>query len=441
MISWFLLLVFFALSLRCFAWGVKKSERLYQFPTLFGAAWLFYMVPQALGAVNNPDKFPPGVLQDGGLETSLLMCIACVQAGWSGYHSKWWFKSGGFGALKPVVFSDQRILGAGVALYAMGFYANYLLASLAGGFVKQFSAGGHYALEWSGLPVAYVFFGQFIYPGLLFVCLALFHRPTVFRGAVFLLFSLYPIATTVFLGRRSMTAYLLLIVFLSLFFIRRWAPPKSIVFAGFLAIALFVVIAPQYRTVTQYGLNLEQLKEIQVENSIDDIISGKSYVEYDALVVSSALMNAEGLYGLGTNFYNATIAQLVPRQLVGQEFKSSLTFNLWGEAASTERRYYWVTPYGSNPTGVANAFAEFWFFGALIYYFGGVVVRHLWQNALCRTNHGAQIWYVMISLLVPISVIGSLYIIPGQLLTLYFFITPMLIYARVRHPNVSEASS
>jgi hypothetical protein len=432
MIAWLLFLILAALSLRCFMWGLSKPDRLYQFPTLFGAAWLFYMVPQILGSVRNPEKYPQAVLSDGGLELALLMCIACIQAAWSGYFRT---KVGRPAVTKRpsrLQYSDARIFLAGILLYAIGFLGAYLLASLAGGFIQQFTEGGHYSLEWSGMPVIYVFLAQLIYPGLLFVYLAYLHRPTLIRAGVALLFSLYPIATTLFLGRRAMTLQLLLIALLGLFFIKRWAPPRPLVIIGVAAMAFFVVIAPQYRTVAQYGLNAEALREIEVQSTFDDIVSGSTYAEFDSLVVSAAAVSSELTFGYGASFYNAVIAQLVPRQFVGEGFKNSLMIELPPLITDPGRMYSWTLPYGSNPTGVANAISEFWFLGAFIYYFLAAAIRKLWESASHEASLASQIWYVTFSLLIPVSVIGSLYILPGQILAIYIFLAPLLWFARAR---------
>lgn len=430
MIAWVLLFLLLLLSVRCFAWGLRDPEHLYQFPTLFGAAWLLYIVPQALGAVNNPTKFPSGVLEDWGIEMALLMCIACLQAGWYGYFRDEKSDHVKLDLNPPAEYSHSKLLQAGVILYVIGIYAAYLLASLTGGFLQQFTGGGHYELEWEGLPVRYVFFSQLIYPALLLVTLALMHAATFTRLTVFFLVSLYPLATTLLLGRRTMTAYLLIIIFMSIFFGRRWSPPRALVFCGFIAMALFVIIAPQYRTIAQHGLDLEKISAIEVSSSFKEIVSGKAYAEFDVLVVQTAAANREGLFGLGTNFYNSIISQLIPRQIVGESFKSSLMIDLWGESLDTVRLYSWEIPYGSAPTGIANAFTEFWFFGAIVFYFAAHAVRKVWDRAMNRSDLGAQVWYVVIALLVPISVIGSLYIIPGQLIIIYCFLTPLLWYSR-----------
>jgi hypothetical protein len=92
-----------------------------------------------------------------------------------------------------------------------------------------------------------------------------------------------------------------------------------------------------------------------------------SYAEFDALVVTAAAVNRTGILDLGKGFYNSTIAQLIPRQFLGEEFKESLFLKSSHEDIAYNS-YRWSIPYGSTPTGPSNAFSEFWFFGALLYY-------------------------------------------------------------------------
>ena len=59
------------------AWGLWERDRIYQFPTLAGVAWLGYIVPQAIGVLNNSRSVPRRVLLDGGLELALFMSALC----------------------------------------------------------------------------------------------------------------------------------------------------------------------------------------------------------------------------------------------------------------------------------------------------------------------------------------------------------------------------
>jgi len=432
LIAWGLFWVLVALSIRCFWWGLQKPDRLYQFPTLFGAAWLFYMVPQAFGALNNPSKFPPQVLHDGGIELALLMSIICVQAGWLGYHSGAWKRRGLWPSPKRRVYSHRRLFHAAVLLYVVGLYFQYKLAALTGGFVAQFTGGGHYGLVWSGLPVRYVFFGQLIYPGLLFALLSFLHRPSAVRGITVAFFSIYPLLTVIFLGRRSTLVFIILVILLSLYFMRRWTPPRWTAIGGGVFVFVAIVIMPQYRTITQYGIDMEQIREIQVRSEVADVFSGTGYAEFDSFIVRAAAVQQDLTFGLGGSFYNAVVSMLVPRQIVGGDVKEALMIRIGSDEDGLWKRYGWVMPYGSNPTGPANAFTEFWYFGALFYYFAAIIVRRIWEGALQKENHGMQIWYVMISILIPTAVVGSIFILPGRLITLYLFLTPMLIYASRR---------
>jgi hypothetical protein len=426
MTAYMLFALLAALSVRCLAWGVSRPDRLYQFPTLFGAAWVFYVVPQAFGAVNFPEKYPDWLRADGALELALLMCIFCVQAGWSGYH--WGGNRRRSAAMSTALYSDVRLFATACVLYAIGFYGAYLLASLMGGFVEQFTGGGHYDLEWAGLPVRYVFFAQLIYPALAIAWIAYLARPSWPRACFIILFSLYPLATTIFLGRRAATAFLLGIIFVGLYLVRRWTPPRPVVLAGFLAMAVFVVVAPQYRTITQFGFEADEIRRIDVKTSLEDVISGRDYSEFDALVGIVGVLSQERSFGFGSGFYTATIAQIVPRQLVGENFKNTLFIDVWGDLQATAVRL--DLPYGSNPTGVGNAFADFWFVGALLYFFAAAAVRRVWDAAVESGSMGARMWYLVLVPMIPSSVVGSIFVIPGQIIACLIFLFPILWFAR-----------
>jgi oligosaccharide repeat unit polymerase len=426
MIAWALLLILAGLSLGMLIWGVWSKEHFYQYPTLAGAAWFFFMVPQAVGALIGPSKFPAGVTDDSGIEIALIMCILCAGAGWLGYKSRHWQRLSRFS--RPAYYAPSRLFNAGVLLYLISFYGAYRLAGLTGGFIEQFARGGGSSLEWRGLPVMYSFFSQMMYPAILLCLLGSLRRSNIIRNMIVAIFCLYPICVTVFLGRRSQTAFLALIFLLSLFFVKKWAPPRSVCIAGGIFMAFFIVIAPQYRTIAQFGLNMEEFRQIEVHSSFDEILAGKTYVEFDALVINSAAINRFMEFGFGAGFYNSTIAQLVPRQIVGEELKESLFLPL-EDPLNASRFYGWEMPYGSNPTGPLNAFSEFWFFGALLYYVIGIISRFIWEQATQFGNVKAQVWYVIWSMLIPTSIVGCLFIIPGQLLTFYVFLAALLWYA------------
>ncbi len=422
MLSWLLLTILALLSCSMLIWGISRKERFYQYPTISGAVWFFYIVPQAIGAIRNPYKFPERVLEDKGLEIALSMCIHCTLAGWFGYISGKWERIRLF---RSVIIKSSTLFKAGLLLYLISFYAAYKLASLTGGFLMQFTGGGHYSLEWRGLPVRYALIIEMMYPSLFLCLLATLKKPSFIRIIVVLVLFIYPLANIIFLGRRSVALFLTLIILLSFFFAKKYVPSRVVLIIFMIIGTIFAVILPQYRTITQYGIDMESLKEIKIPASIQNVISGNLYQEFDALVVGAALINREKIFGFGTGFYNSTIAQLIPRELIGEELKNRLMVSFGKFEKVLYSVYQWTIPYGSNPTGPLNAFHEFWFFGAIIYYFIGLLSRNIFEYAYRYNNIEAQFWYVIWCSKIPVTILGSLTVIPGHIITYMVFFTPL----------------
>ena len=425
-----LLVIFLIISLTGIVWGLASKDRYYQFPTLFCATWFLFFGPQAIGAVVNRNKYPESLHADYGLELALFFCILCTVMGLSGYAH------GGRTERKLFQYrsySCDRLFLGGIVLCAIGLWGAYKLAQLSGGLTAQFTQGGHYGLEWRGAPVKYSFFSQLVYPGFLLVFLTTLHRSSILRWTMTGLCLLYPLAVVVFLGRRSMAAILAISILLSVFFVKRWVPPR-LVRVLLLALAFVgTILAPAYRSKSQYGLNIEELKQIDARGIISDAFSGKSYGEFDMIVYGCAAVNRGLAFSYGLDFYNANITVLVPRQLVGEEFKRSL-FILPREDVGTlvERYYNWSIPYGTNPTGPFGAFASFWFFGCLLYFLLGYIYRNLWKSAYSEANIGAQLWYVMTAIFVPMSVFGSISLIVPTLFQILMSFGLVLYLARIQ---------
>ncbi len=428
MISIILLALLIGIALTMLVWGLSNKDRFYQYPTLAGAAWLLYVVPQAIGTVSNPRKIPPAALEDNGMQIALLMCVLCAGLGFLGYVGG---KRKPVSAVKsPTHYSSAKLFVAGTVLCLIGLSAAYLLAQLTGGFVAQFSVGGHYSLKWRGAPVRYAFFLKLIYAGTLLCLWSLLSRPTLLKGLMTAMFCIYPLALTVFLGRRTLTALLGMIFIITFFFVRRWAPPRWAFMTALVLFAVGVVLGSQYRTHSQLGADHSKLREIDIPRSVHRVVRGTEYAEFDFLIIGSAAFQRTKAFGLGTGFYNATVGQWVPRQIVGPEFKNALMIRLWPDAPTTKDLYGWSPPYGTFATGSLNAFSEFWFFGALIYFLMAMFYRHLWDMAFHQRNPAAQIWYVFLAWFIPISIIQSLVILPGQVLYLLVFLTPCLWFAQ-----------
>ncbi len=126
-IAWVLLFCLSGISIAMLIWGFSKKERIYQYPTIAGAVWLLYIIPQAIGSLINPYKFPNKVIEDHGYEIALIMCIFCAISGWLGYRSNKWKRLKMF---TPVILKQSSIFNLWILIYIISFYFAYKLASL-----------------------------------------------------------------------------------------------------------------------------------------------------------------------------------------------------------------------------------------------------------------------------------------------------------------------
>jgi hypothetical protein len=424
----FLFILLVVVSLAMIGWGFARRERILQYPTLAGAAWLLFMAPQALGVLRNPTSVPDMALADGGLEMALGMSVLCAAMGWLGYMLPWGRKGSGF--FNAVHYSGRRTLQASLALLAVGLVGFHKLAGLTGGWVSLFSTEGSYALEWRGLPVAYTFFAWALFPALYLLLVSALAGRNWIGWVAAAVGSLPVLATVIFLGRRSQAIFFILIVLLALLFARGWAPPRSVAVAGMLAMATAIVVAPEYRSHSQIGADWGEMRYINPQGMVHSVVGGEGYSEFQFAVVQLAATNRFKEFGLGRGFYNTLVRYWVPRLLVGDEVKESLFVEAPDCGMQTYAAYQWSPGYGSNPTGINDAFCEFWFFGALLYLAIGVGFRHLWDRAFETRSVGATLFYTCVSPLAMTTVVGNLSGLPADLLYVSLFVVPAILFAR-----------
>ncbi len=130
--------------------------------------------------------------------------------------------------------------------------------------------------------------------------------------------------------------------------------------------------------------------------------------------------------------------------LVGREFKNSLFIDSVDFSKQTRTYYGWEMSGNLVPTGINDAFREFWFFGAVLFFFFGRAYRFLWERVIAG-NLGAKIIYI------PCSLVGMLSVISGLTGTISFlsrtmvFLSIILWVAKMpsvrSHHNVFYASS
>lgn len=425
-IAIFLAGILIIISLSMLLWCFRSSSRIYQFPMFAGGAWLFYMVPQIIGLINNPSSVPFSIRNDNGIELAILMCCICSLASFIGY-----LRRPNIVHLKKKTFtvSLDRVFISGLFLAILSYAGYYQLISMAGGF-SNYINGGNYTLTWSGLPVVYTFVRKLIWPALLLCLLVTLKKPTLFRWSVIIFISFQPLISITMLGRREPFVTYLAIIGISLYLIKRWTPPKLFVVGAMVSALFFVLIAPEFRGEKSISAKIDKVNDISLSESLKNIVNGEDYLEIMVPVTVIPALNGSLDFGYGRGFYNSLIQNWVPTIITGSNFKNKLFAPSVNVPVIINEKYAWNVPYGSNPIGITDVFVEFWFFGAVLYYFLGMGFRFLWDRALISGSFFSMVFYVALIPFSLRSVFGDFYTLPSSILYLFIFVYPLLLFCK-----------
>lgn len=425
----FLLTLFLFTSLSMVLWGLQCRENYFQFPLLTGAVWFLYLGPMAIGIFNNRNWLPDGVEQDAGIEMALLLGTACMIASIIAYrypakvHDK-----------PNKHLSNDRLFLCGVIFILISYWAFLKLAALSGGIWAYYSVDGAYNLEWTGLPVAYDFFSKLIYPGFILCLFAFLDKQTMPRLLFLVTGAAFPVANILIRGRRSELVAFALIIALSFFFKRKWAPSRFTVMLVLLSGISAILIAPVYRAHSQLGGDKNELWNINTEKLLTSVLSGNEYTELHYAAVQLPATYNENEYNWGRGFYNRLVHQWVPKLIVGSEMKNSMFLSGPDFAKHTMENYGWSPQKGWIPTVIVDVFRELSFFGFLLFIPFAALFRRLWSYAQSG-NEGAQIFYVALAPSAMYAIVSGLTAFVAQLLYLIVFLLPVLLFSSMSTEN------
>ena len=385
--------------------SLRSRADLLSFPVLFSGAFLFSIAPQLVNHVFYRGRLPNRVYEDSGVELSVLMCLLCLVAGVGGYYSG----NKSAPSLIPRQYDLEKLFWAGFGLCAVGTLGAFQLAQLAGGFLAQFTAGGHYDLEWSGASVIWAYVAKMLPIGLMFCLFSAMSRGSLLKWGLCLLMFAYPLAVIIFLGRRSMIFRIALILLSALWFRKKWAPPRWSVPAGMAVGAMLIILIPYYRGyANRTGDVKTALAQVDVATAIQAYMAGEKAEGMDNLIMGIPARLNSLSFALGSGFWNETVDFLVPGSLIGPQVKAGMKLDLADPDEQVFSRYCGEGfEYGSFCTGPYSVFYEFWFLGACVYWFMGRAFRRLWIRANQPEGWGAQLIYASCALLVPMSVVNS----------------------------------
>jgi hypothetical protein len=411
LVTWLMLIVVLLLLL----WGFRRRERIYQFPFLVGVMTFAFLMPQIPALAG--DHFLP----EGAYVKTIVFSIVCLAMCWLGWLPN--AKPYGFFRFS---FDEKKLIIAAYVLSLAGAYFYFKLSRLPG----DVSVG----VQINGAPVMWLFFSRFLSYGLTIAVLCLARRIswiTALIIAIDLIFYLDRILVT---GKRAEAVELAMIFALALWFYKGWAIPRTVVLVGMVAGTVLMSSVSDYRDVTRANSApiWEDIGRIDIMANFDKLLKEGGPEAHNAVMrIYSTDRSMEFDYGLF--HWNRLVSNFVPSQLVGQELKDSLRFQL----PSLGRDYVPLT--GTTETGMADAFASFWYFGALKFLLLSYVVRRIWVSA----NAGelsAQLVYIL-------SIVSAMHAISHQTdwvvsvwVHMLIFLLPTLALCRAHtsaHPHVS----
>ena len=381
-----------------------------QFPFWISVASLGFILPQALKsrAINESVLLSSGAIP--GYNQYILMTLLCVCASILGYG-----KPKGKSVHKTLSLSREKITilrNSGIYLMLLAFIGHSGLASLTGGLLGFYTAeSGNYTLEWSGLPVIYIFFVRLIYPAFFMLLLVLMNEKKIINWILVVLSSLIPIANVVFLGRRSYTIVLVLYVLIGLYFLYNWLPNRFVILVSIFIGGIFILVAPEYRKYSQLGGENEKIFQINLSNQLDN-----NPIEFE---VARKIVYAHDQlfqFGFGSVFYNKIVKSFLPTIFVSREFKESLFIKMFDIDELCYETVHWKRSslHYVTSTGVTQVFQEFWYFGCLCYFFLGRFFSKLWYSAKEKTAS-----LIFLGVLSPFI---SIYLTNEFTLFIYFFV-------------------
>lgn len=353
LVTWSMLIAVLLLLL----WGFARRDRIYQFPFLVGVMTFAFVMPQVPALANDP------FLPEGAYVKTIVFSIACLAMCWLG----WLPNAKPYGFFRWS-FDEKKLMIAAYILSAAGAYFYYKLSRLPG----EVSVG----VEIKGAPVMWLFFGRFLSYGLTIAVLCLARRFTWTAAFIIgfdLIFYLDRILVT---GKRAEAVELVMIFALAIWFYKGWALPRTLVLAGMVGGTVLMGSMSDYRDVTRANSApvWEEIGRIDIMANFDKLLKEGGPEAHNAVLrINNTDRALEFDYGLF--HWNRLVSNFVPAQLVGEELKESLKFQL--PSAGLEYNP-WT---GSTETGMADAFASFWYFGALKFLLLSYVVRRIWVSA------------------------------------------------------------
>jgi hypothetical protein len=370
--------LFIGICIATLMWGMIRLERVYQYPFFMAAIFVSFILPQANSLVNEISS----ILSQSALEKVMLYTCLCTGMCWLGYQfyqpkEKWLSKL-------DFILDDRRLFQSGVILLSIGYACHFTLSKIS---IEKTVNG-----TWTGPATILLFFGGLIYTALPIFLVGALKRPSFINMTMVVVAAIPILQTIIIYGRRQPTMTFLLTIGMAFFLMKNYIPPRWFfivcVVGAMFVIPLLGALRGDFwsllfsgdwdKAVTTSQTHLDKLNK-------NDILELRNA----ALMIDGA--DIVNRYGYGTGFWDNIIFQYVPGQIVGQGLKRSLQF---GTSVNLNQIYGYRIPLGTTSTGIGDSYAEFGYFGCLIFGLMGRIFKTLWISIFYRKSMVSALLYI-----------------------------------------------
>lgn len=293
-------------------------EKVYEYPQLIAAAFVIFILPQAVSLVRFPGAAPDGAVRRVLGVACLCMLASMVGYTWPDDFQKSW--------RAPLNLDFRRLLHIGLLFVACGIGFSYALGTTE---PETTEFGG-----WTGRATILGFFQQLSYPGFAICLLVCVRKPTAVSIASVLVGAIVPVQSIVF-GRREPAAAFALIIGLSLYFQFRIRPARWVVFS---VIVVGMMAIPATATYRQFHMenDWQNIRQINLLENFREYLNEESVLELRNAAMLIEATRRSGAYEWGAGYWNHLVFRYVPAQILGQEFKQGLKLNTRVELVERE---------------------------------------------------------------------------------------------------------
>jgi hypothetical protein len=378
-----------------------------------GGIFVSFILPQAIALSNNP-----GAVSQQALERVLLMSCLCAAMCWLGYQLP---PSPSFLKKLDISVDSKKLFRGGLFFVLIGYASAFL--------VSQLPEAARQESTLSGIITIYAFFGSLIYPGFTILLLSSLQRPNLAKIIITACAAALPLQTIIFYGRREATATFILTIGLSLYYFRRYVPPRWLALTLIVIALVAIPLTGAYRGIAKTG-DWSQLLELRPGENLKVLVEkGKTLELRNAALLMDAAVQT-GQYGYGTDYWNSLVFRFVPAQLIGRDFKNALQIKLSKSKQDLQDLYNYTAHTGTTTTGIGDSFVQFDYLGCLFFLILSYLFKSLWSSAIYKNSTVSQIFYVSLVAPALISVThGTVRFFPDLLFRL-IFIGSVIIYSR-----------